>query len=201
MKRLHSLSPIVMGLLLIVFFGAFQGNSQTIRKVSSLPTTCTPVVSPIYQVTATPFGLWECIATDTYRSVGASTIASNGSLLTLKTNRTTVAGAAAATVSATGAIPAASLVVGVTVRVTTTFSNTSLTSQNIGDGTTADLFGATVALTAGTTTTYANHKSTFTNKVYVNATDIVFTGVGASYTTNGVAEVIVYYYSITAPTS
>jgi len=125
----------------------------------------------------------------------------NGSSIQLLTATATINGAAAATISATNLIPAGSLLMGVTVRVLTTFSNTSLTSQTIGDGTTADLFGTGIALTAGTTTTYANQKTTFTPKIYQSAASVVFTGTGASYAANGSVEVVIYYYALTAPTS
>lgn len=125
----------------------------------------------------------------------------NGGSNALKTATTTVNGSAAATISATDLIPAGSLVVGVSARITSTFSNTSLTAIDIGDGTTADLFANDIALASGTTTTYADHKSTFTPKIYVAATSVVMTGVGASFTTNGTIRLVVYYYSIVGPTS
>lgn len=125
----------------------------------------------------------------------------NGAVATLQTATANIPGAAAATISAGNLIPAGSLVLGVTARVTSTFSNTSLTSFNLGDGSTANLFGATVALTSGTTTTFANHLSTFKPTLYTSATSITATGVGANFAPNGNLEVVVYYWSLGAPSS
>lgn len=104
----------------------------------------------------------------------------------------TVNGAAGATISASNLIPAGSLVLGVTVRVLSTFSNTSLTSFNVGDGSDADRWGATVALTAGTQTTGANFTGT-QPAFFASNTSVVLTGVGANFAANGSAQVKVYY--------
>lgn len=178
--------------------GAFSGSD--IVRASSLPSSCTPGRTPAYLLTISPYGLYTCSATGIM--VAAGNIGGvNGSSLQLLTATATINGAAAATISATNLIPAGSLLMGVTCRVTSTFSNTSLTSQNIGDGTTANLFGATVALTSGTTTTYANTLSTFSPKIYAAATSVVSTGVGANFAANGTLEIVIYYYALTAPTS
>lgn len=180
--------------------GAFAGTD--IIRVSTVPTACVPEKSPIWLLTAAPYGLYRCSATDSITQVGLGPLnGANGSSLTLNKATVSINGAAAATISATNLIPAGSLLVGVTIRVTSTFSNTSLTSFTAGDGTTADLFGTGVALTSGTTTTYANHKTTFTPKIYQSATSIVLTGTGASFAANGTAEIVIFYYSLTAPTS
>ncbi len=178
--------------------GAFAGSD--IVRASTLPASCTPGRAPAYLLTASPYGLYTCSATGIMVSAG-NIGGVNGSSIQLLTATATINGAAAATISATNLIPAGSLLMGVTVRVLTTFSNTSLTSQTIGDGTTADLFGTGIALTAGTTTTYANQKTTFTPKIYQSAASVVFTGTGASYAANGSVEVVIYYYALTAPTS
>ena len=105
-----------------------------------------------------------------------------------------VPGAAAATISATDLIPAGSLVLGVTLLVTSTFSNTSLTSMTIGDGSDADRWGATIALTAGTQTTGAAFTGT-QPAFFAAATSVVLTGTGASFAANGSATVRIYYFS------
>jgi hypothetical protein len=75
-----------------------------------------------------------------------------GSLTSLKSVSTTVAAATAATLTASNLIPAGSFVLGITLRVETTFDNTSsLTTFSVGDGSDADRWGTAIARTAGTT--------------------------------------------------
>lgn len=127
--------------------------------------------------------------------------AANGAILSIKSTSTLVSGAAAATITTgTGAIPAGSLVLGVSTEVVSTFSNTSLTSMTIGDGTDVDRFGATIALTAGTKTTLANW-TVVVPPIYPTATAVIMTGTGASFAANGSIRVTVWYISLTAATS
>ena len=110
----------------------------------------------------------------------------------------TVVGAAAATVSASNLIPAGSTCLGVTVEVTSTFSNASLTSMNIGDGTDADRWGAAIALVAGTKTTQANF--TAGGAIFYAAnTSVVLTGVVANFAANGIAKVKAYLLDVLNP--
>ncbi len=106
----------------------------------------------------------------------------------------TVVGAAAATISATNLIPAGSLVLGVTILVTSTFSNASLTSMTIGDGSDADRWGALIGLTAGTQTTGAAFTGT-QPAFFASATSVVITGTGANFAANGSLVVRAYYLS------
>lgn len=113
----------------------------------------------------------------------------------IKVATATLVGAASATITTgTTLIPAGSLVLGVTVTVTSTFSNTSLTSMNLGDGSDADRWGATIALTAGTQTTGANFTGT-QPAFFASATAMVATGVGADFAANGSMLVRAYYIS------
>lgn len=114
-----------------------------------------------------------------------------------------VASAAGPTLTLANAIPAGSALLGVACLVQVTFGNSSgLTSFNIGDGTTANLFGNHIARTAGTTTGFANHLSTFTPaKLYVAATNVVLTAVGGNFDTAGALAALVYYATLTAPLS
>jgi hypothetical protein len=126
----------------------------------------------------------------------------NGQKAVIQQATTTIVAATAATITATNLIPAGSLVIGVTLRVTTTFDNTaSLTTFNIGDGTDADRWGAAIVRTANTTTTNAN--TTITSvPIYAAATSVVLTAVaGTFHVAGGVARVTVHYISLTAPTS
>jgi len=126
----------------------------------------------------------------------------NGSQFQILTKTVIVDGAAAATLTATNFIPAGSTVLGLVTYVTSTFSNTSLTSMKIGDGSTTDKFSsATMALTAGTTSnseTDGNKTALFYSKA---ATSVVITGNGASFAANGHIRLILYYTASSVPTS
>jgi hypothetical protein len=110
---------------------------------------------------------------------------------------TTLSGLSGATATATNLIPAGSVVIGVTVRVTTTI--TGATSFEIGDGTDPDRWGTTIAVTSGTTTTNANTTIT-TVPIYAAATSVVLTANGGNFTA-GAVKVTVHYISLTAATS
>ena len=118
------------------------------------------------------------------------------------TNATTTVNAVnlAATITATSLIPAGSVVSSVVTRVTTGFNGT-LTSHTIGDGTTANLFGNNVAITANTTSDLTNHLATFKPTLYTAATNVVMTAVAGTYGATGTIRVTVFYCTATAPTS
>jgi hypothetical protein len=108
---------------------------------------------------------------------------------------TTLAAMSGASVTWTAAIPAGALVLGVTARVVTLI--TGATTFNIGDGTDADRWGASIALAKGTVTTGANF--TITSPVYyAAATNIVLTKNGNNFTA-GAVKLTVYYTLLNAP--
>src|SRR5258707_687219 len=82
----------------------------------------------------------------------------------------TATGMTGATSSITGLIPAKSLVFGVAIRVITAITASGGgASFTVGDGTTANLFANAIVFTAGTTTDFSNHLSTFAGgKLYVS---------------------------------
>ncbi len=149
--------------------------------------------------TITPY-LWSgsVYAASFIAGTGAS-----GSTLQILTKTTTIAGAASATITASNFIPAGSIVLGLTSYVTSTFSNTSLTSMKIGDGSTTNKFSsATMALTAGTTSNSLTDGAAATAPLlYQAATSVVVTGNGASFTTNGIIRIVLFYIQVTPPTS
>ncbi len=121
----------------------------------------------------------------------------NGQKITVQSVSATLSGLSGATATATNLIPAGSIVLGVTTRVTTLI--TGATSLKVGDGTDDDRWGATVGLTAGTTTT----GSSFTISsvpIYTSATSVVLTANGSNFTA-GAVRVTVHYISFTAATS
>lgn len=121
---------------------------------------------------------------------------SNGAFQNVKSASASVT-CSGATSSATDLIPAGSLVLGVTVRVTTAV--TGSTTFTIGDGTDADKWGATIAQTAGTTTD-ATDFTTSSPTYYTSATSVVLTGTGGSFSA-GVVRVTVHYIDFTSATS
>jgi len=127
----------------------------------------------------------------------------SGATVQILTKTTTINGSAAATISASNFIPAGALVLGVTSYVTSTFSNTSLTSMKIGDGTTTDKFSsATMALVAGTTSNGNTDGAAATApRLYQAATSIVITGNGANFAANGTIRIVMFYIMVTPPTA
>lgn len=101
-----------------------------------------------------------------------------------------------ATSSASNLIPAGSFVLGTTCRVTTAI--TGATSFTVGDGSDADKWGATIGLTAGTTTTGASFTASPSH--YAAATSVVLTATGSNFTV-GKVRVTVHYISFTGATA
>lgn len=90
----------------------------------------------------------------------------------------------------TNPITAGMFVLGVTIRVLVLVAGA--TSFKIGDGTDDDIWGATIALAAGTTTTSANF--TAAPKIYTGNTQIVITAVGgaASFSAGSIRACVHY---------
>jgi hypothetical protein len=105
-------------------------------------------------------------------------------------------------------IPANSLVLGVTVRVTTGITGIDSTSLQIGDSTTAARFGSIAAFTAGTTGVGLNHlqggiSTDAAGPIVTSATAVRLTLAGGTDNTPsaGAVRVTIHYISLTAPTS
>ena len=134
-------------------------------------------------------------------STGATTaLGTNTELVTLST--------VGATTDTTIQIPANSLVLGVTVRVTTTIAGIDSTSLQIGDATTSDRFGSIAAFTAGTTGVGLNHlqggiSTDAAGPIVTSATAVRLTLAGGADNTPtaGAVRVTIHYISLTAPTS
>lgn len=127
---------------------------------------------------------------------------SNGQAMGIKSVTQAITGMSGATATTTGTfIPAGSFVLGCTLRVTTLITASAGTGFTIGDGTTADRWGAAVALAAGTTTTGANFKSaTAPVQAYPTGAEVVLTMTGGNFTA-GAVRVTCHYLSFTAATS
>lgn len=109
---------------------------------------------------------------------------------------------AGATHTWTNGIPAGSLVVGVTVRVTEAINGP--TSFAIGDGTTANKFGTGIAVAKDTTGTLANMPAAASPTAYPTATNIVLTATGGTFTGGagkGKVRITVHYITLDAPAS
>jgi hypothetical protein len=116
-----------------------------------------------------------------------------------QTSTTVTSTAGSATLVATNLIPAGSIVLGVTARVTTLLTSVAATSFAIGDGSDADRWGTGIVFTAGTTTSLAD--ATITSvPLYAAVTNVVLTPNTGTFTA-GVVRLTVHYISLTAATS
>jgi hypothetical protein len=113
-----------------------------------------------------------------------------------------------ATTDPTIQIPANSLVLGVTVRVTTGITGIDSTALEIGDATTAARFGSIAAFPAGTTGVGLNHlqggiSTDAAGPIVTSATAVRLTLSGGTDDTPsaGAVRVTIHYLSLTAPTS
>lgn len=120
------------------------------------------------------------------------------SILTATTEKTALNGA---TVTWTNAIPAGSMVIGVSARVTTLVEGA--TNIDIGDGTDADIFIDGMGVAANTTADLTNcNDGTLLPKVYKSATNIVLTAIGgAANFSAGDIRMVLHYVDLVAPTS
>lgn len=126
-----------------------------------------------------------------------SKVGANGQQTTITHATTLLSALSGATVTATNLIPAGSLVLGVTARVTTLI--TGATSFEIGDGTDVDRWGTAVAVAANTTTDIANF--TIASPVnYTAANNVVLTANGSNFTA-GAVRLTVHYIDLVAATS
>jgi hypothetical protein len=126
----------------------------------------------------------------------------NGQATNLKQATVSLSITAAATVTATNLIPAGSVVIGVTTRVTTAVTgDAGFTGFSVGDGTDADRWGANLTPTINETSDGTDCTITSV-PIYGAATSVVLTQVGGStFSAGGVVRITVHYISLTAPTS
>jgi hypothetical protein len=125
---------------------------------------------------------------------------SNGAIANIQSASTTLSALSGATATATNLIPAGSIVIGVTIRVTTTItSGDGATAFDIGDGTDDDRWGTGIALASGTATTGADFTITSV-PIYSAATSVVLTATGGTFSA-GAVRVTLHYLSLTAATS
>lgn len=105
----------------------------------------------------------------------------------------------AITETITGVIPARVSPLAVTCRVDTVLAGAGLTTWSLGDGTDADLYGATLALAAGTvvdkTTWTANPQ---TQAFSTSAGNLTMTGAAGIFS-SGVITCCAHYLDATAP--
>jgi hypothetical protein len=124
-----------------------------------------------------------------------------GALTSIKSVSTTVAAATAATLTASNLIPAGSFVIGLTLRVETTFDNSSsLTTFSVGDGSDADRWGTAIARTAGTTVDLTDATAS-PGGWFISANDVVLTAdAGTFNVAGGSCDIIIHYMDLTAAT-
>lgn len=153
------------------------------RKLPAVPSGITPQLADYLN------SLSKLLADDIRRTYAQVTTHD------MRRDATELAGLSGATATWTAAIPAGSLFLGVTSRVTTLI--TGATSFKIGDGSDVDRWGATVAVAAGTTSGIPEF--TITSPVYyAAATNIVLTANGSNFTA-GAVRLAVYYTLLDPP--
>lgn len=131
-------------------------------------------------------GLWICSASTGVWSKAANILMANG----------TTGVMAGATATIAGLIPAGSLVLGVTCRVTVVIPAPTVTWQ-CGDGVDADRWGTGLLLPAGTVTTIVDF--TIASPVYyAAATNVVMTAVGGNFA-GGTIIARVHYLQLGSP--
>lgn len=121
---------------------------------------------------------------------------SNGQKLSFKTVETELTDLSGASVTATNLIPAGSVVLGVTTRVTTAI--TGATGYDVGDSD-QDRWGANIGISLDTT----SDNTDWTDGLllcYPVTTSVVLTAIGGNFTAGSV-RISIYYIEITAPTS
>lgn len=150
-------------------------------------------------VTADTDELWQSNGS-AWVHYGPGHVNLNGARGLLKVATSLLSGLSGATATATGIFPAGCVRLGVSLRVTTAVtSGDGGTSFNVGDGTDADRYAATVAFTLGTTKTPADGTATPLEWLAA-AGNVVLTCVGGTFNA-GAVRLVAYYLQLTAPTS
>lgn len=206
LDRLAAVSIAVVSVLVCSVFAYAQFGPTGKLDLSGTPTLIAATGNTLTVGTQGPQSL-RFVTNDTARltisSTGQMTYGSlsNGQAIGIKSVTASVSGMSGATATATNLIPAGSLVLGCTLRVTTLITASAGTGFTVGDGTTADRWGSAVALALGTTTTGANFKAaTAPYQAYPSATSVVLTMTGGNFTA-GAVRVTCHYIDFTAATS
>jgi len=121
----------------------------------------------------------------------------NGQVFAMKSMTVELTSMSGASVNATNLIPAKSVVVGVTSRVTVALEGCS--SYDLGKATNVDLFANNASKNVGSTTDNSNWTDSCP-QVFNAAEDMVVTAVGSPFTA-GSLRITVHYFEVTAPTS
>ncbi len=126
----------------------------------------------------------------------------NGQTTNIKQATVVVTTTAAGTATATNLIPAGSMVIGVSTRVTTAVTgDAGFTGINIGDGSDPDRWGANVNPALDETTDLTDC-TIISAPIYAAATSVVLTQVGGStFNAGGVVRITVHYINLTAPST
>jgi hypothetical protein len=141
------------------------------------------------------------ISDDTGRLSGV--MSANGAGFAIKNVTALLSAVNGATVTATNLIPAGSFVLGVTTRITTALgTGGGTTGYQVGDGSDADRWGVSAAVTLGTQTGQAASPATANPTGYfASAQSVVITAAGGSFNGTGAIRVVASYIDLTAPTS
>ena len=128
---------------------------------------------------------------------GAGSQSANAQFMKVESASIELTGLTGASVTATNLIPAGSLVLGVSCRVTTAITGAS--TFDVGDGADVDRFGGAIAISPNTTSDLTD-TTVATPPIYAGDTDVVLTANVSDFTA-GAVRITVHYITISAPTS
>lgn len=180
----------------------FQGTSGTLSIGNLTSNTAGLIQFPSANTGAIAFtAATGTLTNNAFTFAGGPTgfVAGNGGFGAINT-LTGVSSALSGATSTLIQIPAGSLVLGVTARVTTAITSGVATSWSLGTVATPTLWGTTLAFTLGTTVTGTNYVLFTAPIMYPTATNIIATANAGTFSA-GVVRVQVYYMNYTAPTS
>lgn len=146
--------------------------------------------------TEAPSELWHSDGSE-WRTHGPGSPDNSGARGGVETVSEHLTGLSGASVATSGLIPAGVFLLGVSIRVTTIVAGP--TDFDVGDGTDADRFAATVALAAGTTKTPADATADPTGWA-AGAREVTLTANGGNFT-SGAVRVVASFVRLTAPTA
>jgi hypothetical protein len=146
--------------------------------------------------TETPSELWHSDGSN-WRTHGPGHLGHSGARGGVEVASEELTALSGATATTSGLIPAGAFLLGVSIRVTTLVAGP--TDFDVGDGTDADRFAATVALAAGTTKTPADATADPTGWAAA-AREVTLTANGGNFT-SGAVRVVASFVRLTAPTA
>ena len=149
----------------------------------------------LWRDAASTLALRNSTNAQTINVYGSYTSATDYQRVVVKTVRESSGALSGATYVSTATIPAYAVLIGVTTRVTTLI--TGATSYSVGDGTDADLWGATIAVAANSQSRTADFTAVGSSGATAAARNVTLTANGGNFT-GGVVELCFHYLTTEA---